>query len=212
MSSVDSVNDTIDQLLRSEEDERRAEGARRYKLAAQFKDTGLAVEKRMRKTKCGATLCSKCLDTVHIHCRVCHETEPTPRGIQGEMSYSRLHISVPGYKKDYAIKVTYCIPDGIQEDGHPSPGMPFQGGVFEAYLPDCDKTRKLLPRLEKAFRQGLTFTVTEKETGGRVAWDCIPHKTSLHGGKSGNGYPDSTYFTRLSEVLTSYGIEALPDK
>ena len=75
-------------------------------------------EKRMRKTKCGATLCSKCLDTVHIHCRICHEAEPTPQGIQGKMSYSRLHISVPGYKKDYAIKVTYCIPDGIQEVSH----------------------------------------------------------------------------------------------
>ncbi|XP_073350009.1 uncharacterized protein [Pagrus major] len=161
-------------------------------------------EKLMTKTKCGATLCSKCLDTVHDHCKVCHET---PRGIQGKISSSRIHISVPGHKKDSAIKITYCIPDGIQEVGHPSPGKPFQGGTFESYFPDCDKTRKLLPRLEKAFRQGLTFTVMEKETGGRVTWDCIPHKTTLHGGKPGNGYPDSTYLSRLSDVLTSHGIE-----
>lgn len=72
-------------------------------------------EKLMMKTKCGATLCSKCLDIVHVHCRVCHETEPTSRGIQGKMSHSKLHISVPGYKKDSAIKITYWIPDGIQE-------------------------------------------------------------------------------------------------
>ncbi|XP_044037401.1 uncharacterized protein si:busm1-163l24.3 isoform X2 [Siniperca chuatsi] len=163
-------------------------------------------EKLMMKTKCGASMCSKCLDTVHVHCKVCHEREPTPRGIQGSMNYCKLHISVPGYNKDSAIKITYCISDGIQGEGHPSPGKPFQGGVFEAFLPDCEKTRKLLPRLEKAFRQGLTFTVMDKETGARVIWNCIPHKTSLHGGKSGNSYPDSTYLTRLSEVLTSLGI------
>lgn len=163
-------------------------------------------EKGMMRTKCGATVCSKCLDTIHVHCKVCHETEPTPRGIQGKMNHAKLNISVPGHNKDHAVKITYCIPDGIQGEGHPSPGKPFQGGVFEAFLPDCEKTRKLLPRLEKAFRQGLTFTVS-KETGARVIWDCIPHKTSISGGKSGSGYPDSSYLTRLSEILTSHGIK-----
>ncbi|KAA8585387.1 hypothetical protein FQN60_004081 [Etheostoma spectabile] len=166
----------------------------------------------LMKTKCGAPMCSKCLDTVHFHCRVCHEKEPMAPGIQGKMSYSKLHISVPGYKKDSAIKITYCIPDGIQGEDHPSPGKPFQGGVFEAFLPDCETTKKLVPRLEEAFKQGLTFTVMDKNTGANVTWDCIPHKTTLLGGKSGNGYPDSTYLTRLSEVLTSKGIEELPVK
>ncbi|XP_070779028.1 serine-rich adhesin for platelets [Enoplosus armatus] len=165
------------------------------------------IEKLMR-TKCGATMCSKCLDNVHVYCKVCHETEPTPWGIQGKMNYSRRHTST-GYK-DPAIKITYCIPDGIQGEGHPSPGKPFQGGVFEAFFPDCEKTRKLLPRLEKAFRQRLTFTVMDKGTGARVIWDCIPHKTSLHGGES--GYPDSTYLAHLSEVLTSHGIKEPPAK
>ncbi|XP_034750650.1 uncharacterized protein si:busm1-163l24.3 [Etheostoma cragini] len=166
----------------------------------------------LMKTKCGAPMCSKCLDTVHFHCRVCHEKEQMASGIQGKMSYSKLHISVPGYKRDSAIKITYCIPDGIQGEDHPSPGKPFQGGVFEAFLPDCEKTKKLVPRLEEAFKQGLTFTVIGKNTGANVTWDCIPHKTTLHGGKSGNGYPDSTYLARLSEVLTSKGIEELPVK
>ncbi|GAA6217951.1 uncharacterized protein LOC108872746 [Lates japonicus] len=168
-------------------------------------DTGISVT----RTKCGVTMCSKCLDTVHIHCKVCHETDLTPWGIQGKMSYSKLPISLPGHNKDPSVKITYLIPDGIQGKDHPSPGKPFQGGVFEAFLPDCEKTWKLLPRLEKAFRQGLTFTVTP---GARVTWDCIPHKTSLQGGKSGNGYPDSMYLNRLSQVLTSHGIEELPAK
>lgn len=169
--------------------------------------------KMLMKAKCGATMCSKCLDTVHIHCRICHEMEPMKPGIRGKMSHCKLHnINLPGQKRDSAIKITYLIPDGIQGEDHPSPGKPFRGGVFESFLPDSERTRKLLPRLEKAFKQGLTFTVAGKGTGASVTWDCIPHKTSLQGGKTGNGYPDSTYLTRLSEVLTSKGIEEPPAK
>ncbi|KAM8845650.1 uncharacterized protein AB9W97_000696 isoform 2-T3 [Spinachia spinachia] len=133
-------------------------------------------------TKCGATMCSMCRDTLHTRCRVCSQTEATTRGINGKMSYSKLNITVPGHKKDSAIKITYRIPDGIQGDDHPSPGEAFQGGVFEAFLPDSERTRMLLPRLEEAFRQGLIFTVTGVNLGARASWDCIPHKTTLHGG------------------------------
>ncbi|KAM4531181.1 uncharacterized protein PAE49_023421 isoform 1-T2 [Odontesthes bonariensis] len=161
----------------------------------------------LMRTKCGATMCPKCLETVHAKCKVCHETEPMQRGIQGDIKKSRLSISLPGHNKDCVIKITYRIPDGIQGEGHPSPGKPFKGGVFEAYLPECEKAKKLLPRLGKAFRQGLTFTVTGTDTEARVTWDCIPHKTSLQGGKAEKGYPDSTYLTRLSEVLSNHGIE-----
>uniref|UniRef100_UPI0037E99394 uncharacterized protein n=1 Tax=Semicossyphus pulcher TaxID=241346 RepID=UPI0037E99394 len=162
-----------------------------------------ASDKLMTRTKCGAIFCSNCLDTVHAQCGVCHEPEPAPRAIQGTIKTSRIYIRVPGHKKDSAIKITYSIPDGIQGEGHPSPGKPFKGGLFEAFFPDCEETKRLLPRLEKAFSEGLTFTVTV----AKVTWDCIPHKTTLQGGKSGSGYPDSTYLTRLSEVLTSHGIE-----
>ncbi|XP_030590776.1 uncharacterized protein LOC115783919 [Archocentrus centrarchus] len=164
------------------------------------------------RTKCGATVCSKCLETVHARCRVCHETEQTPQGIWGKSSKSKLNISLPGHSKVCTIKITYSIPDGIQADGHPSPGKPFKGGRFEAYFPDCWETRMLLPRLEKAFRQGLTFTVTGKGTNAKVTWDGIPHKTRIQGGRSGNGYPDATYLLRLSEVLTSAGIEEPTEK
>lgn len=69
---------------------------------------------QMTRTECGVTLCSKCLDTMHANCRVCHESVMTPQGIQGKMSFSRLQISLPGYSKDLTIKITYSIPDGIQ--------------------------------------------------------------------------------------------------
>ncbi|XP_041736475.1 uncharacterized protein LOC121569515 [Coregonus clupeaformis] len=167
----------------------------------------------LKRTGCGVTLCPQCLLKVHVQCRVCPKAEvAVPQGIQGNMNYSEMPFSLPGHGRDTAVKITYCIPDGIQGEGHPSPGSAFRGGVFEAYLPLCERTRKLLPRLEKAFRLGLTFTVTGREPGARVSWDSIPHKTSLQGGKSGNGYPDSTYLSRLSEVLRANGIEEAPAK
>lgn len=164
--------------------------------------------KLMTTTKCGATICANCLATVHVHCKVCHKTEPTPLGIRGKVTASKLHMSIPGSNRNSAIKITYSIPDGLQKEGHPLPGKPFKGGLFEAYLPDCEKARKLVHRLKKAFEQGLTFTVTGKDS--RVTWDSIPHKTSIQGGKSGCGYPDSTYLDRLSKVLTDFGIEEPP--
>lgn len=163
------------------------------------------------KTKCGVSMCSKCQKSKHNNCRVCNETEhkleQKPPRIHGSMKHSKLSISLPGYSKFSTIMITYRIPDGIQGESHPFPGKPFRGGVFEAYLPDSKDTKKLLPRLEKAFRQGLTFTVTGKDGHAKINWDCIPHKTSLQGGKSENGYPDSTYLKRLSEVLSQQGIE-----
>ncbi|XP_061761378.1 uncharacterized protein LOC133555922 [Nerophis ophidion] len=159
------------------------------------------------RTECGAVMCSECLDAVHIHCRVCHSgAKMVPAGIRGKMTYSELNLSLPGHSKHTTIKITYLIPDGVQQESHPSPGKPFKGGMFEAFLPDCERSRKLLPRLEDAFRRGLTFTVTSKKKGSKVAWDAIPHKTNLQGGRSGNGYPDSSYLKHLSDVLTSLGI------
>ncbi|XP_057716782.1 uncharacterized protein si:busm1-163l24.3 isoform X2 [Corythoichthys intestinalis] len=187
----------------------------------------------MKQTKCGVFMCINCLDAVHVNCRVCHNGSPqhrSPVGIRGSMNHCKLNFSLPGHNKHTTIKVTYVIPDGIQEvgsfetvkktkdwvthrvflltcqDHHPSPGKPFHGDVFEAFFPDCDKSRKLLPRLEDAFRRGLIFTVTSKEKGSKVCWDTIPHKTTLQGGRSGNGYPDSSYLRRLSDILTSHGI------
>ncbi|XP_052409023.1 uncharacterized protein si:busm1-163l24.3 [Carassius gibelio] len=134
------------------------------------------------------------------------------KGIQGTMTCVEMTFSLPGYNKYTTAKITYCIPDGIQGDKDPCPGSPFEGGQFVAYLPLNPKGRSLLPRLEKAFNQGLTFTVSSsKKAGGdaKVTWGRIPHKTRVDGGKSG-GYPDSTYLTQLCEALMAHGIEGVP--
>lgn len=43
------------------------------------------------------------------------EAEPPRQGIQGRMTSSRLNISILGHKNDSTIKITYLIPDGIQQ-------------------------------------------------------------------------------------------------
>ncbi|XP_042583310.1 uncharacterized protein LOC109051272 [Cyprinus carpio] len=141
------------------------------------------------------------------------EDSKVHKGIQGTMTCVEMTMSLPSYNKYTTAKITYCIPDGIQGDKDPCPGSPFEGGQFVAYLPLDPKGRSLLPCLERAFKQGLTFTVSSsKKASGdaKVTWGRIPHKTKVDGGKSGKGYPDSTYLTRLCEELVAHGIEGVP--
>ncbi|XP_076853139.1 uncharacterized protein LOC143508485 isoform X2 [Brachyhypopomus gauderio] len=130
---------------------------------------------------------------------------PQVRGIQGTMKCVKIPQSLSGHEPYPTARITYHIPDGIQGEGHPNPGSPFQGGIFDAYLPMSAKELDLLHSLEKAFKQGLTFTIhpgdTEGYRGARVVWNRIPHKMNMEGGRSGNGYPDSTYLNDLAEVL-----------
>ncbi|KAJ8414335.1 hypothetical protein AAFF_G00052050 [Aldrovandia affinis] len=154
---------------------------------------------------CGIACCPECL-YVHACCKVCPEAEEL-RGIKGTMSFTEMCISLSGHIKDTTVKIAYVIPDGIQGKDHPNPGAPFHGDVFHAYLPLNRQTRKLLPQLKRAFDEGLTFTVTEGHAGGRVTWGSIPHKTKMNEGKSKNGYPDSSFLSRLTEALKSLGIE-----
>ncbi|KAK3520722.1 hypothetical protein QTP70_030588 [Hemibagrus guttatus] len=95
------------------------------------------------------------------------------------------------------------------KEEHPNPGLPFEGGVFEAYLPLTSKGQGFLQCLEKAFKQGFTFTVCPNNSTGRakITWSRIPHKTIITGGKSGNGYPDTAYLKDLAEALRTCGIE-----
>uniref|UniRef100_A0AAV2KI16 E3 ubiquitin-protein ligase n=1 Tax=Knipowitschia caucasica TaxID=637954 RepID=A0AAV2KI16_KNICA len=161
----------------------------------------LQTKESVKMTTCELTICPTCASYLHVACRTCEAEERKARGIKGTMTYATLPMSLPGHIKHPVVKITYSIPDGIQGESDVFPGQPFKGGTFEAFLPDCEPTRKLLPRLQEALSRGHTFAVI----GGRVQWDSIPHKTSLQEGKAA-GYPDSTYLSRMSEVLTSLGI------
>lgn len=54
-----------------------------------------------------------------------------------------------------------------------------------AFLPKTREGTEVLELLEKAFKQGLTFTIgTSRTTGkeGVITWNDIHHKTSRKGG------------------------------
>ncbi|KAA0705896.1 hypothetical protein E1301_Tti004658 [Triplophysa tibetana] len=138
------------------------------------------------------------------------EARQDHKGIRGTVRFSEMSLSIPGFDRYTTAKITYFIPDGIQGDTDPCPGSSFRGGLFEAYLPLSPKGKALMHCLEKAFHKGLTFAVSRGKNegeGAKVTWGKIPHKTKMDGGKSLNGYPDSSYLNHLAEILEAHGIE-----
>ncbi|KAI5619646.1 hypothetical protein C0J50_20745 [Silurus asotus] len=161
----------------------------------------------VKQAACSYNFCTECDKKVHNNCGIC-----VTSGIKGSMSIQESTLTIPGFTRDTTLKIIYDIPDGIQGEEHPCPGAPFKGDRFEAFLPLNKTTKKLLPLLEKAFHQGLTFTVKEGSSDddgskeGRVVWGSIPHKTKTEGGTSKKGYPDSTYIRRLDDALKAAGV------
>ena len=67
----------------------------------------------------------------------------------------------------------------------------------------------MLALLVKSFRRRLTFTVGFSVVRGRdncIVWNGVHHKTNTHGGSTGYGYPDPTYFNRVKQELALKGI------
>ncbi|NXX97636.1 DTX3L ligase, partial [Centropus bengalensis] len=85
--------------------------------------------------------------------------------------------------------------------GDPRPGQPYKGGTFCALLPSNNEGRKTVLLLKKAFDHGLTFQIKSCDGEERVTWGLIPHKTSWHGGKARNGYPDAHYLQEVGVIL-----------
>ncbi|KAM6951112.1 E3 ubiquitin-protein ligase DTX3L-like [Aplochiton taeniatus] len=123
------------------------------------------------------------------------------------MTCCEMSLSLPGHSRDTTLKITYTIPDGVQGKDHPNPGSAFQGGTFHAFLPLNEMTLQLSPSLKQAFDQGLTFCVRAEDAGDKVAWGHIPHKTSIEGGKSRYGYPDSGYLKCLKDSLKHLNVK-----
>lgn len=73
----------------------------------------------------------------------------------------------------------------LSQECHPNPGIPYKGTRRRAYLPANEKGTTVLHMLERAFKQGLTFTIGFSRTTGRnnvVTWNDIHHKTRPTGG------------------------------
>jgi deltex-like protein len=125
--------------------------------------------------------------------------------IMGDMPPGKMSITIDdklkcsGYKKYGTIIVHYKIKNGKN----------FTGTARKSYIPNTKKGRILLGLLKIAFDRRLTFTVGTSVTTGEqntVVWNGIHHKTTINGGPTNFGYPDPTYFNRVTEELASKGV------
>ena len=108
-----------------------------------------------------------------------------------------------GYPKEETIVIDYYFKNGKKDGNY------YTGTERRSYLPNNKEGREILAMLKIAFDRKLTFTVGTSTTTGQentVVWNGIHHKTSLRGGAKNHGYPDPTYFSRVTQELAAKGI------
>ena len=141
-------------------------------------------------------------DKTGFKCAICQKIYGI---IMGDMPPGKMSITIDdklkcsGYKKYGTIIVHYKIKNGKN----------FTGTARKSYIPNTKKGRILLGLLKIAFDRRLTFTVGTSVTTGEqntVVWNGIHHKTTISGGPTNFGYPDPTYFNRVTEELASKGV------
>ncbi|PKU32930.1 e3 ubiquitin-protein ligase dtx3l [Limosa lapponica baueri] len=165
--------------------------------------------------KCKHAFCKSCIEQAMTYkqaCPVCNTVYGVMEGNQpeGTMSYVMLSSSLPGYPDCGTIEITYRMPGGIQTSDHPNPGKPYGSTTRTAYLPANKEGQEILQLLRRAFNQKLIFTVGQSRTTGAgdvITWNDIHHKTSMSGGPTKFGYPDSDYLQRVRSELKARGIE-----
>ncbi|XP_064608660.1 protein mono-ADP-ribosyltransferase PARP14-like [Liolophura sinensis] len=168
-----------------------------------------------KSLQCGHKFCKDCIEEYFSKCAmlcpVCKAVCGKVTGNQpyGTMKVEETYKSCAGYQGYKSLIIHYNFPNGIQQEGHPNPGMKFRGARRRAYLPNNSEGKRVLRLLRRAFDQRLTFTVGTSMTSGRdnvVTWNDIHHKTSMHLGPERFGYPDPTYLSRVREELRAKGI------
>ena len=127
--------------------------------------------------------------------------------------FSPGQLPLSGYAGIHTLRITYNIPDGVQDERHENPGVAYTGTFRYAYLPDNEEGRRVADLLVKAFEARQTFTVGHSITQNRdntVVWNGIHHKTQVHNGEF--GFPDPGYFARVTMELGEKGITAPPPR
>ncbi|XP_046354893.1 uncharacterized protein LOC124134215 isoform X2 [Haliotis rufescens] len=173
-----------------------------------------------KKLPCGHTFCADCIRQafkVKLACPVCGKLYGIVKGNQpkgGKMTHKLHQNTLPGYEDAQGvIVISYEFPAGLQQADHPEPGRRYSGIHRIAYLPYNYEGWEVLRLLYKAFDSYVTFTIgVFGTTGGSgvITWNGIRHKTSMAGGSSQNGYPDSDYLKEVKKDLALKGIAASP--
>ena len=141
-------------------------------------------------------------------CPVCRSpfSSQTPTGNQpsGTMTTKVINDDCEGCAGNGSLQIMYSFRGGYQASFHPSPGIQYHGTSRTAYVPNTSDGRRLVARLQEAFRHGLIFTVGTSlttQTPNSITWASIPHKTQLRGGVRAHGFPDDLYFENCNNAL-----------
>ncbi|XP_062614153.1 uncharacterized protein LOC134275890 [Saccostrea cucullata] len=170
---------------------------------------------------CHHVFCEECIGDFFSRktaCPVCNTVYGKIYGDQpqtGTATVFKENYSLPGHPESNTWEILYEFPDGVQEDCHPHPGLPYKGTRRLAFLPATKEGTAVLRMLERAFKQGLIFTVGSSRTTGQsnvVTWNDIHHKTRPKGGPERFGYPDPGYLLRVREELEAKGITERDDR
>eukprot|EP00041_Stephanoeca_diplocostata_P015139 m.286992 g.286992 ORF g.286992 m.286992 type:complete len:383 (-) comp19941_c0_seq4:432-1580(-) len=132
---------------------------------------------------------------------------PQPTGLM--MVHLNTTDPCAGFPDDDTIVIAYEFMAGYQGARMENPGSTYSGTMRTAFLPDTTKGRQALRLLLKAFKMGYLFRVGTSITTRRqdtVVWGGIHQKTSLMGGFAAHGWPDDSYFDRLTSECMAHGI------
>ena len=114
-----------------------------------------------------------------------------------------MRLEAGAQRNEEKTEINYEIKDGMKN------GKSFNGDRRRAYIPKTQEGTQVLYLLQEAFRRRHTFVVGYSVTRGLdnlVVWNGIHHKTRTTGGSSNFGYPDTTYFDRVTDELKQKGI------
>jgi len=144
----------------------------------------------------------------YIKCSVCsiiygEFIGDSPPGSMSWEYFSKGNLPIETFEKEGTWVVNYSFRNGVRK------GVEYRGTQRTAYLPDTKEGREVLILLTKSFERKVTFTVGDSVTTGRsnvVVWNSIHHKTNTHGGTLTFGYPDPTYFNRVTLEIANKGL------
>lgn len=170
------------------------------------------------RLKCGCVYHEACIiplfeekQRTYLVCPICEATFGVRRGDMpdGTMAVAALPKNVlrcSGHPDVGTLEIRYSFP----LSGKGPKGRKFTAYNFPrvAYVPHTLEGEKVVRMLKVAFQRRLTFTVRDSMTTGEknaVCWNDIHHRTN-HCSAGSFGWPDPTYFNRVSEELASKGV------
>ncbi|KAJ8389051.1 hypothetical protein AAFF_G00124480 [Aldrovandia affinis] len=158
----------------------------------------MASFQKKQRLICSHELCVDCLkrsvERSDLQCPVCHKA----LRVLGDQPEGTMTIN---HSTNGCCIICYNIPNGIQTEAHPNPGMSFTGIHTNTFLPNTPEGIGVLQLLRRAFDQRLVFTVAA--TNGakdRVIFTDIPQSTTWD-------IFDHGFLEKVKAALRAKGIE-----